>query len=118
MNLQLRRLAIIGLLLPAIATMVEEGGNDAKDPPGYLEFLDQQDAKCYNLSPGGRLRLLKNSHPSYRIRFRLVRYFSHVKQPGFVQGIIEPKGKLFELGCTLVDGRKQWWEIDTASFVD
>jgi hypothetical protein len=93
-------------------------GSRVRGPQDYLEFLDQQDGKCYNLSQGGQLRLLKNSHASQRIRFRLVRYFSNVKQPGLVQGVIEPRDQFIALGCTLVDGRQQRWEIETASFVD
>ena len=117
MKRQFLGLAICGLLLPIAVTMAEKDSNNIKDPLGYLEFLVQQDAKCHNLSQGGQLSLLKNSHPSYRIRFRLVRYFSNVKQPGFAQGVIEPKGSI-KLGCTLVDGHKQWWEVNSANWVD
>lgn len=118
MKRQALKLAMLGLLLAAHPALADGVNHNRKAPQHYLEFLDQQDATCYNLSQGGRLHLLKNTHPSQRIRFRLLRYFIHVKQPGLVQGIIEPKDKPIELGCTLVDGRKQWWEIYSASFVE
>jgi hypothetical protein len=111
--------ALLGLLLVigcavAGAESKPMGGEQAQ---GYLEFLEQQDMRCYNLSPGGQLRLLKSSHPSHRIRFRLVRYFAAIKQPGFAEGTLEPAGSL-ALGCTRVDGREQRWEIHTAHFIN
>ena len=111
--------ALLGLLLVigcavAGAESKPKRGEQAQD---YLEFLEQQDMRCYNLSPGGQLRLLKSSHPSHRIRFRLVRYFAAIKQPGFAEGTLEPAGSL-ALGCTRVDGREQRWEIYTAHFIN
>jgi hypothetical protein len=111
--------ALLGLFLVsgyAVASAESKPmrGEQAQD---HLEFLEQQDMRCYNLSPGGQLRLLKSSHPSHRIRFRLVRYFAAIKQPGFVEGTLEPAGSR-ALGCTRVDGREQRWEIYTAHFIN
>ena len=84
----------------------------------YLEFLSIQDGHCHNLSEGGQLCLLKNNHPTKKIKFRLERYFVGVRQPGLVVGVIGPGGEPVRLGCTRVDGREQDWKVRLATFAD
>jgi len=83
----------------------------------HLEFIEQHDGRCLNLSAGGKLRLLANSHPTRVIRYRLVRHFAGKPQAGRAAGIIGPRSEPVALGCSLVDGRDQRWELERAEFV-
>lgn len=92
--------------------------SEEANPGSYLEFSSEMDGKCQNLSQGGKLRIVKNTHPDKDIRYRFVRMFSGKPQAGLVIGTIEHGSKPVKLGCTLVDGRDQNWEIKIAKFTD
>ena len=74
------------------------------------------DGKCQNLSQGGKLQVMRNTHPAQPIRFRLIRYFVDVRQRGRATGIAEPGGEPIKIGCTLVGGRPQRWVVERAEF--
>ncbi len=103
----------------AIATSVALVG--ASEPidtaESYLRFEETIDGKCQNLSTGGKLQVMLNSHPSLKIKFRLIRYFVDVRQNGRATGIAEPGRSPVKLGCTRVGGRVQRWEVERAEFV-
>jgi len=82
----------------------------------YLAFESVLDGRCHNLSQGGKLRLMRNTHERQPIRYRLIRYFADKRQAGRVTGEIAPGGDPVKLGCTRVDGREQRWEIGRARF--
>lgn len=84
----------------------------------YLEFASELDNLCQKRSPSGRLRLVRNLHPDRSIKFRFVRVFSNVRQPGFARGTLEPNAEPTQLGCTKISGRDQTWEIVKAEFVN
>ncbi|NNM01850.1 MAG: hypothetical protein HKO62_13935 [Gammaproteobacteria bacterium] len=83
----------------------------------FLEFETVLDGNCQNLSQGGKLRKMRNVHGDAKIRYRLIRYFADVPQWGRATGIIAPADGDIKLGCTLVDGREQRWEVERAEFV-
>jgi hypothetical protein len=84
----------------------------------YLEFASELDNECQKRSPSGRLRMVKNIHPDKSIKFRFVRVFTNVRQPGFAGGTLEPNHEPTLLGCTKISGRDQTWEIVNAEFVN
>lgn len=94
----------------------------ASEPPAaadsFLSFESLVDGRCHNLSERGKLRVMRNDHPSLKIRYRLIRYFVDVPQNGRATGIAEPGGDPIKLGCTLVQGRPQRWDIERAEFLE
>ncbi|MFT4563632.1 MAG: hypothetical protein ACI9BW_003388 [Gammaproteobacteria bacterium] len=83
----------------------------------FLSFEDKLDGRCQNLSPGGKLTIIHNAHPTETIRFRLIRYFVDVRQQGRATGVLLPDGNPVKIGCNLVDGRKQRWVVEKADFI-
>jgi hypothetical protein len=61
---------------------------------------------------------MRNVHATIPIKFRLIRSFADVRQRGRATGIAEPGGEVVKLGCTLVGGRPQRWDIERAQFVE
>jgi hypothetical protein len=94
------------------------GGGAADTAAVHLEFVVQNDGRCLNLSAGGQLLLLANTHPRRAIDYRLVRYFAGKPQAGRAAGVIGPGSEPIPLGCSLVDGRDQRWKLERAEFVD
>lgn len=99
---------VAGLALSAPVFSGESAGS-------YLNIAPQHDGKCQNLSEGGKLVVLRNTHPARSIRFRLVRYFKGVPQSRIV-GAVAPGEEGQKLGCNRVDGRDQSWKIERAEF--
>ena len=83
----------------------------------FLSFEDKLDGRCQNLSPGGKLTVIHNAHPTKTIRFRLIRYFVDVRQQGRATGVLLPGGNPVNIGCNLVDGTKQQWAVEKADFL-
>lgn len=82
-----------------------------------LVFEEQLDARCQNLSPGGKLVVLRNRDPERTIRYRLIRMFVDVPQ-GLIDGAIAPGDVPQPLGCNRVNDRHQYWRVERASFED
>ncbi len=99
------------------AQAAEAPGSAAENPADFLEFISELDNECQKRSPGGRLRLVRNLHPEKPIKFRFVRVFSKVKQPGFARGTLQPGEEPTQLGCTKISGRDQNWEIVKVEFL-
>ena len=106
-------LTVIFATLPLPAAPASE---PTELPESFLAFETQIDGKCHNLSEGGKLQVLRNSHPTQKLRFRLIRYFVDVRQRGRATGTAEPAGEGVALGCTRVGGRTQRWVIERAEF--
>jgi hypothetical protein len=85
-------------------------------PADFLEITQQLDGRCQMLSEGGKLTVVKNTHPSRTIRYRLVRLFYGKPQGGRIVGSIAPADEPQALGCNLVDQKPQTWEIERAEF--
>ncbi len=109
--------AITGSLILVAAAFASVGTNEqAELPRSFLIFDEIIDGRCHNLSAGGKLQVLLNTHPSRNIKFRLIRYFVDVRQNGRATGIAEISDTPVKLGCTKVGGRIQRWEVERAEF--
>jgi hypothetical protein len=97
-----------------VVTTASEPGPEAH---AFLEFEANSDGKCQNLSRGGELGVMRNRHPTLKIKFRLMRYFAEVRQSGRATGIAPPGGDLIKLGCTKIGGREQRWVVEHAEFL-
>lgn len=82
-----------------------------------LVFEEQLDGKCQILSAGGKLVVLRNAHPDRAVRYRLVRMFHDVPQ-GRIDGTIGPGETPQKLGCNRVNGRRQFWRVERAAFMN
>lgn len=113
-----RRTAIAAAILLIFTTLTNLV--DASEPvataASFLAFETKIDGTCHNLSEGGKLQVMRNLHQTRRISFRLIRYFIDVRQQGRVTGLAPPAGETIKLGCTLVGGRPQRWEVERAEF--
>lgn len=105
--------ALLCASLLAFGTGLAAAPKDPAKP--YLSLTPQNDGKCQILSEGGKLVVLRNTHPDRSIRFRLIRYFMDVPQSRVV-GAIAPGDEGQKLGCSRVDGREQFWKIERADF--
>lgn len=81
----------------------------------FLEFEPVLDGKCHILSEGGKLVLLRNTHPTRAIAYRLERRFVKLPQ-GLMDGTIGPRAEPQKLGCDTVGGRPQTWQVKRAEF--
>jgi hypothetical protein len=98
------------IAVPALAS----GPNE--DVKSFLTIAAQADGRCQNFSAGGKLAIVRNDHPKKNIRFRLIRLFVDIRQPGRTSGIAEAGSAAQNLGCTIVDGREQRWIVEKAEF--
>ncbi|HCU90209.1 MAG TPA: hypothetical protein DGR97_09705, partial [Gammaproteobacteria bacterium] len=73
--------AITSSLILVATALAPVGANEQVGLPGSFLIFDKiTDGRCQNLSAGGKLQVLLNTHPSRNIRFRLIRYFVDVRQ--------------------------------------
>lgn len=98
----------------ALAGQVSADGLTAP-AASYLTFDTVLDGKCHILSEGGKLIVLRNTHPSKAIRYRLVRLFA-TRPQGLLDGLIAPTEAAQKLGCDKVGARAQTWQIKRARF--
>lgn len=125
-SLNQQRLAITFASLisfPCFSTPCDSASTDItaspiEKPSQYIKFASVLDGRCQNLSSGGKLRIVKNTHHDKTIKYRFVRMFAGRPQAGITKGILEPGEKVVKLGCTKVDGREQTWEIQILNFVE
>ncbi|MEQ8231796.1 MAG: hypothetical protein RLW61_15760 [Gammaproteobacteria bacterium] len=102
--------ALVVLLLPTIAAA------SAGDATSFLTFESVNDGRCLNLSEGGKLRILRNTHSERDIEYRLTRMFAGNHPQGLSKGRAPAGGEAVKLGCTRVDGREQDWVVERARF--
>lgn len=108
-----RRLAALLLLCLLPGSTVPAQPSDAAD---YLVFESVLDGRCHILSEGGKLTLLKSTHPTLAIRYRLERLFADRPQ-GLIDGVIKAADGVQKLGCDKVGGRSQRWRIKRATLI-
>lgn len=111
-----RRLSAL-LVATLCAVFAWKGSADepARPAASFLAFETVPDGKCQILSEGGKLTLLRNTHPSSTIRYRLLRLF--VARPqGMMDGEIKSAEGVQKLGCDKVGGRAQTWQVERARF--
>ena len=121
-NLIARKLWALSLLFGVVASGGVPPTSAAPNAPGdepakYLVIENVLDGKCQILSAGGKLSILRNTHQSRDIRYRLTRYFAN-KPQGMSVGIVAPGDEGQKLGCDKVDGRSQLWKIERAQFIN
>ena len=99
-----------------VATVPTEASPGAGGANQFLEFESVGDGRCLNLSEGGKLRILRNTHGERAIHYRVQRVFAGNHAQGLATGIAPANGDPVPLGCTRVDGRPQDWTVDRARF--
>ncbi|MGH8595593.1 MAG: hypothetical protein ACREXT_02920, partial [Gammaproteobacteria bacterium] len=109
-------LILLGVFAITAGVLAEQGIRD-DSAAAYLEFENVLDGRCYILSEGGKLTLLRNKHPSKSINYRLLRVFAN-KGQGLITGIVPANGATQKLGCDKVDRRPQTWRVDRARFIE
>ncbi len=114
----LRGAALAALTGPAGTATGAPAFADRMEAAPHLALESLEDGKCFILSPGGKLRVMRNTHPDRAVKFRLDRYFADKLQAGGAAGTIAPGDEPVKLGCTEVDGREQRWEIQRAEFTE
>ncbi len=107
------------LLVPAISfaesVAVNNGeGTDAEGVKEHLEFVTDFGANC--VSRNAKQILIQNLHPSRLIKVKLFRYFGDVRQPGRASYTLAPGDEPLALGCDMIQGRAQRWDIHKAEF--
>jgi len=102
------------IFLPASAGVAASGS--AESAATYLTFETKLDGRCQNLSEGGKLAVMHNTHPDRKIDFRLIRYYVDVPQQGRATGTADAGGATVKLGCSRVGGRQQRWVLERATF--
>ena len=100
----------------AIANLPAEASPSTDDASQFLAFESVGDGRCLNLSEGGKLRILRNTHGERAIHYRVMRVFAGNHPQGLATGIAPANGEPVPLGCTRVDGRVQDWTVDRARF--
>src|SRR5690606_8133132 len=86
-----RRTAVCKLFLVAVAVVLghprvvaSPGADDASE---FLAFESVGDGRCLNLSEGGKLRILRNTHGERAIHYRVQRLFAGNHPQGLATGI-------------------------------
>ena len=105
----------LSLLLLATLSFLPAHQVTASDATRYLSVETVLDGRCHNLSEGGKLVVLRNTHPTKTIRYRLLRLFIDRPQ-GLMDGSLTPVEGVQKLGCDKVGGRAQTWRVKRARF--
>lgn len=86
------------------------------EPGSYLEIYTVHSATCEALRRG-KMRMLRNLHPTRSIDYRMIRNLSGKRQAGLIRETITPTHAEGEpLGCELLDGMQQEWAVIRAEF--
>jgi len=109
-------LLLLSLPLAAAPAYPSEQSN-ADGPADYLEMYKEFDGRCQGLRRGD-IRMIRNTHPSRSIEFRMVRMLGDKRQASLIRDTIKPRDEGQRLGCEILDGREQTWKIIRARFVD
>lgn len=121
----MKKLLIQLLILPfAIVSANLAAGEPAdrpaaenNDPASFLEIYSEFNGRCQGLRRGD-IRMLRNTHPSKTIQYRMVRLLGGHRQASLIQDTITPSDEGQKLGCEVLDDREQTWKVVRASFVD
>ena len=103
------------LALGLVAATASSASGNA-DAATFLALESVNDGRCQNLSEGGKLRILRNTHAERDIAYRLIRMFAGNHPQGRSVGRAPAGGAAVKLGCTRVDGREQDWVVERARF--
>ncbi len=98
--------------MTSAAPIVGSGEQRAAD---YIEFSYDFHSEC--VVRNGKMLLVRNTHPVRAIKVYLDRFFAERRQPGRAAHTLEPAAQPVAVGCTVVDGLVQKWEVAKAVFV-
>ena len=98
-----------------IACVYRVSAGDLSDAGDYIEFVHDHDSQC--VMRNGKMQQVRNSHATRKIKLYLYRFFANKRQPGRTVEVLLPEGEPVSLGCTVIDGSPQHWEIAKARFV-
>lgn len=86
------------------------------DPKSYVAFVQEFAGNC--VSRNGVQILVKNTHPSRRIKIWLDRYHMGVGTGDRSRSELVPAGEPEPLGCSRTPDGPQEWRLVKAQFVD
>ncbi|MDH3637018.1 MAG: hypothetical protein OES09_00955 [Gammaproteobacteria bacterium] len=81
----------------------------------YIEFSYDFHSEC--VTRNGKMVLVRNTHPARAIKLYLYRFFADKRQPGRAVHTLTPNGKAIAVGCTVVHGLAQKWQVAKAVFL-
>ncbi|MDH3279662.1 MAG: hypothetical protein OEQ18_00855 [Gammaproteobacteria bacterium] len=101
------------LLASVLAAPISASGEERAAE--YIEFSYDFHSECVNRN--GKMLLIRNTHPAHTIKLYLDRFFGDKRQPGRAAHTLSPAGEPIAVGCTVVAGLAQNWEVAKAVFV-
>lgn len=105
----MKRLLLLALLLAA-------GARAEDDAAKYLQFVEENTGSC--VQRNGVQILVRNTHPTRRIKVWLDRYQAGVGTGDRSRSELAPGAEPEALGCSRGDAGKQEWRVVRAVFVD
>ena len=105
----MKRLLCLALLLAA-------GARAEDDAAKYLQFVEENTGSC--VQRNGVQILVRNTHPTRRIKVWLDRYQAGVGTGDRSRSELAPGAEPEALGCSRGDAGKQEWRLVRAVFVD
>ncbi len=81
----------------------------------YVEFSYDFHSEC--VARNGKMVLVRNTHPARTVKLYLYRYFADKRQPGRAVHTLQPNAEAVAVGCTVVQGLAQKWEVAKARFL-
>lgn len=105
----MKRLLLLALLLAA-------GARAEDDAAKYLQFVEENTGSC--VQRNGVQILVRNTHPTRRIKVWLDRYQAGVGTGDRSRSELAPGAEPEALGCSCGDAGKQEWRVVRAVFVD
>lgn len=99
----------------AAALALQAGAAD-DDPRRYVDFVEELSGTCS--ARGGRLILVRSTHPSRTLKVWLDRYHMGSGTGDRSRSELRPGGEPEPLGCSRSTDGPQEWRLVRASFVD
>lgn len=76
------------------------------------------DGGCIGLRRGD-MRMIRNTHPSKTIEYRLIRLLGEHRQAGLIRDTIQPgEDNAQQLGCEILGRLEQSWKVVHAEYVE
>lgn len=102
------------LLLGALLCALPAGADE--DAARFVSFVEEPAASC--VTRNGMQILVKNTHPSRRLKVWLDRYHMGVGTGDRSRSELEPGAEPVPLGCSRTQYGAQEWRLVRAAFVD
>lgn len=109
--------ALLPILLPAVLLLGAAPPRAAdEDPARYVHFVEEPAGEC--VARNGLQILVKNEHPTRRLRVWLDRYQAGVGTGDRSRTELAPGAPPEPLGCSRNSAGTQEWRLARAAFVD